>query len=386
MNLNDYFDPVSLEKTSFEIHIPQKEFGRNIFVHTANGKIKEVQNFDLALIGIPEDRNSDNTGSALAPDKIRQYLYKLYKTGKKTQIVDLGNLKKGSSAEDSYFGLRDVLLELYSKNVIPVIIGGSQDITYGALLAYEKLQKPINLVSIDSKIDLKTNNKKINSCNYLQHIINKKTRFLSSYTNIGHQVYYTDPDDLELLKNLFFDTIRLGEARSEMKNLEPILRDADLVSLDMGVVRQSDAPGHYSSSPNGFYGEEVCQIGKYAGISDNLSTFIISEINPQLDRNNQSAHLGAQVIWYFIEGFSQRRVENPQDSENFTKYIVSLDSIEQDLVFYKSEQTDRWWIEIPFLRKKKKPSLLISCSYHDYLNAGNQEIPDRWWKAFQRIN
>ena len=338
------------------------------------------------MLGIPEDRNSDNTGSALAPDKIRQYLYKLYKPSGKTQIIDLGNLKKGGSAEDSYFGLRDVLIELYSKKLIPIIIGGSQDITYGALLAYEKLQKPINLVNIDSKIDLRTSSKKINSSNYLQHIINQKSKYLSSFTNIGHQVYFTDPDDLELMKNLFFDTIRLGEARFELKNLEPILRDADLVSLDMGAVRQSDAPGHYRPSPNGFYGEEICHLAKYAGISDHLSTFILSEINPQLDQNNQSVHLGAQIIWYFIEGFSQRKIEKPEDSENFTKYIVSLDSIEQDLVFYKSENTNRWWIEIPFLRGKKKPSLLISCSYQDYLNAGNQEIPDRWWKAFQRIN
>ncbi len=386
MNLNDYFDPVSLEKFSLNILIPQKEFGRNIFVHTSNGKIKEIQDFDLALIGIPEDRNSGNTGSALAPDKIRQFLYKLYKPGKKTRIIDLGNLKKGPAAEDSYYGLRDVLLELFSKNITPIVIGGSQDITYGALLAYEKLQKPINLVSIDFKIDLRASRKKINSDNYLQHIINHKTKFISSYTNIGHQVYFTDPDDLELMKNLFFDTIRLGEARLELKNLEPVFRDADLVSLDMGAVRQSDAPGHYHPSPNGFYGEEICQIAKYAGISDRLSVFILSEINPQFDQNNQSVQLGAQAIWYFIEGFSQKKIEKPEDSINFTKYIVSLDSIEQNLVFYKSEHTDRWWIEIPFLRKKNKPSLLISCSYQDYLNAGKQEVPDRWWKAFRRIN
>ncbi|MEA1898057.1 MAG: formimidoylglutamase [Bacteroidota bacterium] len=386
MNLNDYFDPVSLEKTSVDILIPKKEFGRNIFVHTTNGEIKEIENFDIALIGVPEDRNSGNIGSALAPDKIRQYLYKLYKPWKKTRIIDLGNLKKGPSAEDSYFGLRDVLFELFSKNLIPVIVGGSQDITYGALLAYENLQKPINLVSIDSKIDFRAKSKKMSSENYLQHIINQKTKYLSCYSNIGHQVYFTDPADLELLKNLYFDTIRLGEARSDLRNLEPVLRDADLISLDMSAVRQSDAPGHYYPSPNGFYGEEICQIAKYAGISDQLSAFILSEINPQFDHNNQSAHLGAQVLWYFIDGFSQKKIEKPGDSEDFTKYIVSLDSIEQDLAFYKSEQTDRWWIEIPFLKKKNKPALLISCSYQDYLNAGKQEIPDRWWKAFQRIN
>ena len=165
--------------------------------------------------------------------------------------------------------------------------------------------------------------------------------------------------------------------------MEPVFRDADLVSLDFNAVKQSDAPGHFHPSPNGFYGEEICQLAKYCGMSDVLSVFIISEVNPAFDINNQSSHLAAQSIWYFIEGFSQRKVEKPDDSDKFTKFIVRLDSIDHDLIFYKSEQTDRWWIEIPSLKKK---SYLISCSYEDYLLAGNQEIPDRWWKAYQKIN
>ncbi len=389
MNLNDYFDPVSLSKTNYNIILPKKEFGRNIFVHTENHKINNIENFEIALIGVPEDRHSDNKGSGNAPDKLRLFLYKLYQTGKKNSIADLGNLKKGPSAQDSYFGLRDVLVELFSKNVIPVIIGGSQDISYGALLAYEKNQKTINLVSIDSKIDIKASGKSINSGNYLQHIISRKTKFLSNFTNIGNQIHYTDPTDIELLKNLFYETIRLGEARADLKNLEPVFRDADLVSLDISVVKQSDAPGHYHPSPNGFHGEEICQIARYAGLSDRLSAFIVSEINPKYDNNNQTAHLGAQIIWYFIEAYSQRLIEKPGDPETFTKYIVSLDSIEQELIFYKSEHTDRWWIEVPYLKKPGKTgkaTSLISCSYQDYLNAGKQEIPDRWWRAFQRIN
>lgn len=386
MDLNDYFDPVSLVRSDQNILLPKKEFGRNIYVHTENNRIGDLEGYKIALLGVPEERNSSNTGCGSAPDNIRQYLYKLYRPAKNLKIIDLGNMKTGPSASDSYFGLRDVMTELLSKEIVPVIIGGSQDITYGVLLAYEKMKRPVNYVSLDPRLDIRSGGKEINSLNYLQHIISNKTKFLLNYTNIGHQAYFTDPDDLELIKDLYYEAIRLGDARSDIKEMEPVFRDADLVSFDISSVRQSDSPGHIHPSPNGFTGEEICQAAWYAGLSDSLSSFVISEINPRYDNNGQSSHLSAQILWYFIEGFSNKKSERPADNSDFTKYIVDLDSLDQELVFYKSKNSARWWIEVPRVKKKAKGPYIISCSYDDYLNAGRQEIPDRWWKCFQRIN
>ena len=61
---------------------------------------------------------------------------------------------------------------------------------------------------------------------------------------------------------------------------------------------------------------------------------------------------------------------------------------DETLVFYKSDKTDRWWIEIPFIsngHNKLKRNTLLPCSYDEYLGACNQELPERWWKA-QRKN
>ncbi len=165
--------------------------------------------------------------------------------------------------------------------------------------------------------------------------------------------------------------------------MEPVIRDADFISIDFNSVKHADAPGNFQPSPNGLYGEDICQLARYSGLSDQLSMFMINEVNPLFDINNQTSHLAAQAIWYFIDGFSHRKVEQPDDSENFMKYIVNHDSIGHDLVFYKSEKTNRWWLEIPSVKKKTH---IISCSYEDYLLAGNQEIPNRWWKAYQKIN
>ena len=169
--------------------------------------------------------------------------------------------------------------------------------------------------------------------------------------------------------------------------MEPVLRDATMISLDVCAIRQSDAPGHFSATPNGFYGEEICTLAMYAGLSERLSTLGIFEVNPHFDINDQTSHLSAQVIWYFIDGFAKKRSEYPHEkSREFREYIVHLNEIDQDLIFYKSTETNRWWIKTPALKLKPGYPEFISCSYEDYQKASNQEIPDRWWKAYQKFN
>ena len=125
----------------------------------------------------------------------------------------------------------------------------------------------------------------------------------------------------------------------------------------------------------------------YAGLSDCLSILGIFEVNPDYDINDQTSHLAAQVLWYFIDGFANKKTEKPRDNaREFREYIVHLNEIDQDLVFYKSIQTNRWWIKTPVLEKKYGYPEFISCSYEDYQKASNQEIPDRWWKAYQKFN
>ncbi|UCG28545.1 MAG: arginase family protein, partial [Bacteroidales bacterium] len=214
MDLNDYFDPVSIEKPSQILLQEELTIGRNIAIHTPNNPIGSVEGYHLALLGIPEDRNSPNKGSAGAPDRIRGKFYPLFKFPAKIRFIDLGNLKSGDSPADTYFGVRDVLFKLMNNNIIPIILGGSQDNTYGLYLAFEKMKKPVNLVTVDPRIDLSGFRDEFDSQTYLRKILIKKERTFVNYSNIGHQVYFTDQEDLEFLKSSFFELYRLGMVRT----------------------------------------------------------------------------------------------------------------------------------------------------------------------------
>lgn len=384
MNLIDYLDPVSIEKPPEYLINGSNIFGKNIDIHTPDNQNWNINQYNLILLGVPEDRNSFNKGASLAPDKIRAQLYQLNKHDKNIKILDLGNLKQGNTFTDTYFALKEVIETLLMNNVVVLLIGGTQELTLAAFQAYEAIKPSINLATIDRTIDLIKESVKTTAESYLTEILLKKRR-LFKYCNIGHQVYLTDKRNLDLINKLYHDAFRLGEVRANISIVEPYVRDTDMISFDISAVRQSDAPAFYNPSPSGFTSEEACQLARYCGISDMVSLFGLFEVNPKFDNRLQTSNLAAQVLWYFIDGLTNRNIEIPSgENSNFKTFIVGNTDVFQEITFYKSLISERWWMEVP--NPKDTKPVIISCSYSDYLTACEQEVPNLWWKSFQKLS
>jgi len=390
MDITTYLEPVEISNFEHYDNLNSKRLGDIIKSYTKQDIFPDIEDIDIALIGINEDRKAvNNKGCALAPKYIRDKLYKLYPGDYSIKIADIGNIKKGFTIKDTYFAVSFVIAELIKNNILPVIIGGSQDLTYANYRAYENLGQIINIVQVDPCFDLGTTEQEIDSHSYLSKIILHQPNYLFNYTNIGYQTYFVDPKAIELMKNLYFDTHRLGIVRTDIKEIEPIIRNADMLSFDISAIKQSDAPGNKNASANGFYGEEACKIVRYAGISDKLTSIGFYEMNPDIDKQEQTSNLLAQMIWYFIDGYYNRKNDFPyKEKDNYIKYLVTFKNHQHEIIFYKSKKSNRWWMEIPCpvnLKLKYKRHYLISCSYNDYQTACKQEIPDRWWKGYQKL-
>ncbi len=383
MEFQGYFEP-SIFFKKFGSSNKRGSILENIFFSTPERPIIDLAGFDAVLIGITEKRNSICKDDANLPDLIRKKLYTFSSPGSNKKIADLGNFINGNSLEDTYFGLRYVLAFLLKKNIIPVLMGGSNHIAFAAYLAYESIKKNISITAISSRIDLLQSEDDLHE-SYLNKILNFKGDHLFNYSILGFQTCFVSKQELELLDKLYFDSYRLGSVRNNLRDIEPVMRDTDFLAFDLSSIKQSDAPGSSNPSPNGFYSEEACQISRYAGISDKLTSFGIFEICTEKDINEQTINLSAQIIWYFLEGLNYRIKEYPLNNPgSFTKYIVTLEGKGEDLVFYKSQESNRWWLEIPSTLYNSK--VIIASSYDDYQKASNQELPDRWWRTFQKIN
>ncbi len=350
----------------------------------------QLEQVQAAIIGIREDRASKrNAGSAAAPDDIRAQLFGLSRLHKPLTIADLGNIEAGSTLRDTYVAISQVCNELLRRRVVCVLLGGSHDLTFGQYLAYQELRQPINLAVIDSSIDFFDGEENINDENFLGRVFVVEPSCLASAAVLGYQTHLTAPRSLEILDKLHYEYYRLGKIRTDISDIEPVLRGASLVSFDMSAIRFGDAPAHVLASPNGLFGEEACQLAFYAGQGNASNTFGLYGCNLAYDRNDQSVKLAAQIIWYFLEGLSMRHDDLPADNqEDYVRYTVCFKQTGHELHFWKNRKSDRWWMEVPRQgpQRNQRKVQFIPCSYNDYKTAVREELPERWIRAQTRAN
>jgi len=359
--------------------------GQSLRIHTATVE-PDLKGVKMAIVGVLESRNSvDYIGQDFQLSEIRKAFYKLFPGNWTHNIADLGDIQKGETVEDTYFALIQVLSNLIKDNIIPIIIGGSQDLTYANYRAYDKISSMINIVNVDKSFDLGDSSKPITNESYLGKIILEQPYNLFNYTALGFQTYFNSQEEIDLMEKLYFESFRLGSIIPNISVVEPVLRDADLVTLDINSVKSSEVSPKQKYSPNGFTGREICAISRYAGISNKVSSFGVYEYNPSMD-DKATAMLVAQVLWYFIEGVNCRvKDDDFKDLNSYLKFTVLVES--EELVFFKSKKTERWWIEIPFLEysnTKSKQHPLLACTYEDYVSATSGIIPERWYKAYKK--
>lgn len=372
-DLNDFLTPVPLHDLNEDKVYTDGQLANHIAVFYKD--LPDITDADIVIMGTSETRGSGVLNSLTnAADCIRKQLYKLHYWHGDINIADIGNIKTGAVLNDSYAAIKTVLAELLRMKKTVVLLGGSHDITLAQYFAYKELQQVIEATCIDANINLKGENP-LRSENFLLEMLTSEPNLVKHYNHIGFQSYYVHPRMLETMNKLHFDCHRVGTAKENIEEMEPVLRNTHLLSFDISAIKYSDSPSS-CESPNGFTGEEACTLTRYAGMSNNISSMGIYGYLPQQDISDLSAKQIAQMIWYFIDGKSRSKQEVAiEERHSFNEYHTRFTEVEA--IFLQSKKTGRWWMQMP----NKK---FIACSYNDYFNASQNEIPERWLRAQER--
>ena len=353
--------------------------GEEIQIHTSSLGLPDIESTDIAILGISETRNSFFESNDFNLSNFRKEFYQLNLGKWKKSISDLGNLPNGETTNDTYHAIAELCLFLRKKNIISIIIGGSNDIIFPIFKSYNNFNKKVNIVSIDNQFDLHQDEDLLSSRSYMNIIIIDDSSKLNDFTNLGYQRHLCSPSEIDLMDKLFFDYISLGDLIGDDKSAEPILRDAHIIGLDMKALSWVSSGNSEYGNPNGIDSRLICILSRYSGISDKCGYFGLFE----LLNNSISTKLYAQIIWYFIEGVNSRFSEPIfSDESGFIKYNVSVSG--RDLIFIKSNESERWWLEI-ILSEKNEKKRYLPCLESDYTSALNDNIPERWFRAIKRI-
>lgn len=385
MDLTIFFSPVA--ESLYDGITSSSSFFKTISVF--GDKMPDHRDARIAMFGIGAHHGDGVTDTSTeGPDAIRKKLYRLKKGKGGARIVDLGNLNPGVDAEETYVRVSEVCRILLENNVLPVIIGGSQDLDYGQYTAYESMEKLVSFLNIDAFLDLEEGEGPAANRKHIHKILLHEPNYLFSYTHLAYQSYLIDPASVAVLEKLYFEAFRVGQMRSNIGEIEPAVRNADLVSFDITAIRSADAPGNRHAQPFGLSGEDACQICWYAGLNEKLSSIGFYEYDPALDdTHKKTAAVIATMIWYFIEGYNNRKNDVNFKSMDFLKYVVTLPGETDTMAFYKSKLSDKWWMEVPYpngLERYSRNSI-VPCSYNDYQTAINGEVPERYINTLAKL-
>jgi arginase family enzyme len=373
-HLSDFLEPVSLPELSGQ-SFHEFQFGHSLDPAYLETRQEEARTDQVVVVGMKEQRGDGFPLDTCAPDLIRRQLYSLYRWHDSPGITDLGNVRPGATLKDSYVALRTVVEELLDMHKTVIILGGSHDLTHAQYQAYFRRQQIIEATVIDALIDMH-DEERIPARHFLMEMLTGQPNFIGHYNHIGFQSYFVHPRLLETLDKLRFDCYRLGNVRENLEEMEPVIRQSHMVSLDMCALRSADSPAS-RLSPNGFAGEEMCTLMRYAGMSSRLSSIGLYGYRAEFDRDDLSAMQAAQMIWYFLDGLRVREQEaDLDDPAGFLEFHVSFTDVETS--FLKSRRTGRWWMQLP-------AGTYIPCAYNDYITAGNGGIPERWLRAQERL-
>ncbi len=367
-----YLQPID-SNTFIEEYKPQ-QLGFQLHKHLSEGGLPDLENVKIAFFCIENEQRKMTD--------FRKMLYPLYVGNWSFSVADLGNLVESPSVSDTYFAIKEMVGFLAKKGITTVVVGGEQHLTYALYRGFDCLEQMVNLVSVDAKFDFNDKDELFSENSYFSKILTEKPINLFDFTNLGYQSYYVAQEELDLLDKMCFDAYRLGNVTSDLPSIEPAMRDADMVSVDMTSVQARDI-GNLLGYVNGFSNREICTISRYAGISSNVQVYGIFNI-PQ---TVLASELIAQMLWYFCEGYNFRIKELPLvNDENYIRYIVPIDDIQVE--FFKSNTTGRWWMKPGSDRfsghQNHLPLGLMPCNHKEYVEATQGIIPERWWKSYRK--
>lgn len=387
MQLSDFIKPVPEQVYNTVNESSPKSLVNVIDIHTK--QMPDVDEADIVILGVKEDRiRMEHAGVGVTPDEVRKELYRLFKPKYDVKIADIGNIEAGNSVNDTLFALNACLKELHERKKTVIILGGTADMAYSQYTSYQGINPNMNVLVVDAKMDLKQNEAEPAYSNYLYKTITHQPNYLFNIVHIGHQAYYVEQESLDAFDKMNFDVFRLGYVRTKMQETEPLLRNSNMVVFSMNSVKAADVCASIEMNPNGFYGEEACQVARYAGMSNDLNSIGFYDLNAFKDLNRQGTKLLSQMVWYFVDGYYNRKNDYPTaDSKDYMIYRTSLQTGNYEIVFYKNIYNERWWMEVPFPKERtmQKGTFMVPCSYSDYQAALNDEIPDRWMRAYQKL-
>lgn len=284
------------------------------------GNADSTENRTADIILFPSDlgvkRNGGRPGASKAPELILERLLKLtphpFHAEKHTEFLRGVSILDQLTCSENLEGDQQKLGELVGKSLaegrIPVVLGGGHETSFGHFLGYYEAQKPAHIVNIDAHTDVRPlKDGKPHSGSPFYQALNHSSELCRSYSVAGVNPASVSVEHSEFVKS---NGTLVLEGETESSSVENILNRLDgenvMATMDMDGVHQGFAPGVSAPNASGLSVELWLKIALLFGVTPNVTSFDVCEVNPEYDRDHQTVRLAAQTVWNFLLGVALR--------------------------------------------------------------------------------
>ncbi|MCS7027896.1 MAG: formimidoylglutamase [Bacteroidia bacterium] len=276
----------------------------------------------VVIIGFPEERgverNKGIIGTSKAPDIIRKHLYRLNANDarqrlgiKKGSLIDAGNVKLGSTLEESQHNLGKAVAHFLLEDYFVLVLGGGHETAFGHFLGHQQVQKPISVVNIDAHSDVRPliNGNLGHSGSPFRQMLEYPNSILKgqNLVEFGLQGHCNSVYAIEYLYEqgvniVWYEDIANQDLSVSFFNALRQLDDKQnlYVSIDTDCITGVDFPATSASPAQGFSVQQFYQCCTLLAHLHQLKSMDIVEYNPNKDVNEQSAKVIALGIWKFL--------------------------------------------------------------------------------------
>ncbi|MCB2407938.1 arginase family protein [Hymenobacter lucidus] len=288
----------------------------------------ELPEADVCLVGLPLDFGTvlegGRAGAVHAPDALRRELRRYHKTYNLEHNVDLSALRIADAGNlalshpdhaVNHDTIRRRLAELLRQYPQVVVLGGSHDGTYSTVRGLFEATggQPVGGINLDAHADVKDKPGLISSGTPFGKLLREKVLAGAHFSEIGLHSNLNTKEDIDFLHQQQATIVPLTHMQQDGMPLfmERALHraasaGAAFVSFDIDGCAEAYAPAVSAPSADGFTPRQAVEAAFLAGRHEAVRLFELVELNPNFDRDNQTARLGATIITAFLTGLAKR--------------------------------------------------------------------------------
>ena len=327
MNIMDFFSGVSGDESVLSNRFFE-------FPHKDTNSTSEINNFDLIFM-------SANIPFA---NQVRSSLQLL-----SNHFQNIKSFDCGKTLNNDHRFICQPLQYCAEQNIPGFFLGGNVDLVH--MLSSQQKRK----------------------VTFVSNTLPPSDQISEQHTFLSYQRHLCEYKSIKYVDEFCPDSLSLGQMKSHPHLIEPILRDTEILYIHLNALRSAEIPGLSSAWPSGLNTEELCQIAKYAGHSLQLKTIIIDCGDIAEQTFEIGSKLVAELYWYLMEGLKMKQSDHPGLNTNISEYVVNMAEFDTELVFVKSNITQRWWLKL----EENDTNPFLSCAQEEYQQSIRSEVPER---------